>query len=184
MGSPKLLLPIGEESMIRYTVRKSLAAQADGIIVVFNNRFPQLSAEIADLPVTARGNPSSEQGMSSSLQLGIRCAQEKNAAAAVILLADQPGFELQLVDEAIARYRTSGAKVIQAKYNGHPSHPVLFAKSMFAELLAIEGDKGARDVLKRHAADIHWIEGSAPLPMDIDTPEDYRSFLDQFKGKN
>lgn len=182
MGAPKLLLPVGAESMVRYTVRRSLRTEADGLVVVFNSQFPKLFEEIADLPVAALSNPSSERGMSSSLQLGIRYIQERDAAAAIILLADQPGFEPSMVNTLISEFRETDAAIVQAKYSGHPSHPVLFARSMFAELLAIEGDKGARDVLKRHAADIHWMESAGQLPMDIDTPEDYRLYLDRVNG--
>ncbi|WP_370650282.1 hypothetical protein [Oscillochloris sp. ZM17-4] len=60
------------------------------------------------------------------------------------------------------------------RYRGRRGNPVLLARGVFAELRALEGDVGAREVLARHAGAVRQIEVDNPAVVtDIDTPEDY-----------
>lgn len=96
-----------------------------------------------------------------------------DARAAVVLLGDQPGLEAGAIRAVVEEYERSGSKVVQAHYRGRPGHPVLFDRATWEELKAIEGDKGARDVLKKHPEWIQAAELDLDLPPDLDTWEDY-----------
>jgi molybdenum cofactor cytidylyltransferase len=52
---------------------------------------------------------------------------------------------------------------------------VLFAASVFAELLELTGDRGARAVIERDPSRLAVVDIDFPMPRDIDTPEDYES---------
>ena len=62
-------------------------------------------------------------------------------------------------------------------YRGTPSHPVLFARETWPELMAVGGDTGARDVLKAHPDWVVRVELDAEVPEDLDTMEDYERML-------
>jgi molybdenum cofactor cytidylyltransferase len=63
--------------------------------------------------------------------------------------------------------------VVQAVFGGKPNHPTLFEKELWPELKAIEGDKGAREVLKKNPEWVVQVELGGELPSDLDTWEDY-----------
>jgi molybdenum cofactor cytidylyltransferase len=51
---------------------------------------------------------------------------------------------------------------------------VLFARSLFPEFLALQGDVGGRVLLERQRADIAEVDvGSDEIFMDVDTLQDY-----------
>jgi len=61
---------------------------------------------------------------------------------------------------------------VAPRYRGTPGHPVLFDHSVFAELRALDGDRGARAVIERDPSRVAIVEVDAPPPGDVDTPED------------
>jgi molybdenum cofactor cytidylyltransferase len=108
------------------------------------------------------------EGMASSMRCGIAaCA---GAEAAIVALGDQPGIDPGLVGRLVEAFR-AGAPLAVPVEGEERGHPVLFARALFPELLALRGDVGARDVVARH-----W-EAAAKVPgrhlPDIDTPADY-----------
>ncbi len=112
-------------------------------------------------------NDRPELGMAESVKLGVRRAKEMDAAAILIALADMPRVTAahiyRLFDAADA------ADAVVASSDGHaPCPPVLFGRGQFDFLLTLEGDRGARDLVK---AGRHVVTSPAEL-IDIDTPED------------
>jgi len=117
-------------------------------------------------------NPDYASGQSTSLRVGLQAAGP-DAKAAVVLLGDQPGLEADAIRAVIEEYERTGSKVVQAHYRDRPGHPVLFDRATWGELESIEGDKGARDVLRKHPEWIRAAEIERDLPADLDTWEDY-----------
>ena len=112
-------------------------------------------------------NPAPDTGLSGSVRLAARAAQEMGAAALLIALADMPRVTAaqiyRLLDAA------TGADAVIASSDGHrPLPPALFAAGRFAALLTLEGDHGARDLIR---AGTHIVTSPAEL-IDIDTQED------------
>ncbi|MFB6465468.1 NTP transferase domain-containing protein [Cytobacillus sp. Hz8] len=177
MGEQKLLLSVKGETMIRYVVKKLNQTKADGIIVVTNSCFEKEKYELADLGIVILENDESHLGMSSSLKLGIQYLKKRNAGSAIILLADQPTIDVQIINRVIDKYKKDRFDIIQALYQTKPSHPVLFSKRWFDELLQISGDKGARDVMKMNQNQIMFVECDVPEPKDIDTVKDYEDLI-------
>ncbi|TCS70937.1 molybdenum cofactor cytidylyltransferase [Effusibacillus lacus] len=182
MGTCKLLLPIGEETMLRHTVKKALLTRTDGVVVVVNAEIPELANQIGDLPVVILTNQTSNGGMSSSLRFGIEYLLENSAEAAVVLLADQPEIDPSVVNRTVVRYQQTGAPVVQAVYRGTPGHPVLFDRTVFRELQAITGDQGGREVVRKYLAARETVDETTAVPEDIDTFEDYQRVVERSKG--
>ncbi|MFC4767745.1 nucleotidyltransferase family protein [Effusibacillus consociatus] len=177
MGSCKLLLPVGEETMLRSVVKKTMLTRADGVVVVVNAEFSYLISEIRDLSVTILSNNFSNLGMSSSLRLGIEHLSQIGADGAIVLLADQPEIDPSVIDQVICRYEHTGAPIVQAVYEGKPGHPVLFSKTLFGEFQGIAGDQGGREILRKYAEKREVVCISRPEPEDIDTFEDYQRVI-------
>lgn len=113
--------------------------------------------------------------MADSLKLGIESARAAfpHLSGLVVALADMPfiqGETIRQVAAGLAR-----ADIVQPVMQGQPGHPVGFSSRLIAELMTIEGDQGAREILRAHQADILRLECQDPgILKDIDTPADLR----------
>lgn len=94
-----------------------------------------------------------ELGMSASLRTGLTAAAETDAPAVVITLVDLPGLSPAAVTRLIGA-SPAAADLRQARYDGHPGHPVLVGRDHWADLAAsATGDSGARGYLAAMGAD-------------------------------
>jgi len=91
--------------------------------------------------------------------------------ALVVAVGDQPGLDPGVMRSVITRWRETGLPIVSASYRGARGHPVLFARPVFAELLALQGDAGARLLIERSAERVSYVEVDAEMPPDVDTTE-------------
>lgn len=173
MGRPKQLLDWGGRPLVRAIVETALAARLDEVIVVTGSAGGAVAAALADLPVRIAPNPLAASGQSTSLRAGI-AALSPGVAAAVILLGDQPFVTAPIIEALVRVWRDERAPIVAPVFAGTRGNPVLFDRSVFAELLAIEGDQGARGVIARNPARVRFVHFDDDRPLlDIDTPEAY-----------
>ncbi len=121
-----------------------------------------LAAEGAQLVVC----PEAEDGMGHSLACGVR--SRSDAAGWVIALADMPAVSpatIAAIRDAIGRGNQTAAPV----HHGRRGHPVGFGRACRDELLALQGDAGARGVLAAHPPLLIEVDDPGCL-LDIDTP--------------
>ena len=88
------------------------------------------------------------------------------------MLSDQPFVDEKTIRSLLDTYRTTGKPIVASEYNGVLGVPALFDRMMFEELTKLEGDAGARVIIRQSLSeDIATI--SAPeAAFDIDTPDD------------
>lgn len=173
LGQPKQLLELGGRPVLQHVLDAAARAGLEELIVVLGHAAADVSSAVR-LPAGARSvfNPDFATGQSSSLKVGLRAASPQ-AKAALILLGDQPRMGTEVIRAIVDAYRKTGALVVQARYRGIPGHPVLLDRGVWAEVEAVEGDRGARDLLAAHPEWMHRVDFDAELPADIDTWEDY-----------
>lgn len=94
----------------------------------------------------------------------------------MILLADQPFISAQMINDLIDVYEThKNVPFIAANFRSILRPPVLFSPELFPALMRLEGDEGARKLLRQGAV----MKGMAIEYMDerafydVDTKEDY-----------
>jgi molybdenum cofactor cytidylyltransferase len=93
----------------------------------------------------------------------------------VVLLADQVLLSSDVLASIVSSYQASGAPLVVPIYGGQRGNPVLFSRQLYAELLAVEGDAGARSVVAQHLRDAETVAfADASLQMDVDTWDDYQ----------
>jgi molybdenum cofactor cytidylyltransferase len=116
-------------------------------------------------------------GQSRSVRAGLQAARDSagaTLAGVLFLLADQPGVSPELLSALVQRHRETLAPVVAPRHEGQRGNPVLFDRGTFAEFSALTGDSGARSIVRRHEAEIAWVDWpSAEILKDIDTPNDY-----------
>jgi len=173
MGRPKQLLPFAGGTVLSTVVDRILASSVDRVVIVLGHEADALrrAAGLSPDPrVAVVVNPEWAEGMASSLRRGVAACAD--ADAVVIALGDQPGIEPEGVVRLVEVFR-AGAPLAVTVHGDERGHPVLFARSLFPDLLALRGDVGAREVVTGHWAEAAKVAGSR-LP-DIDTPEDYEA---------
>ncbi len=171
-GSNKLLAKIAERPLVRIAAEEALASRAKPVIVVAGHQRAQVENALAGLPVRLVHNPDFTQGLGSSLRAGV-AAVPADADGAIICLGDMPRVDANLIDRLIAAFDPDrGVLVVVPTFEGKRGNPVLWSHRFFPDLMAIEGDVGARQLIGRYDEAVIEvpIEGKAAL-VDVDTPE-------------
>ncbi|MCM3762861.1 nucleotidyltransferase family protein [Alkalihalobacillus oceani] len=180
MGSPKLLLPYKNESLISQVIQQVKHSNLDNFIIVINAKVDGLLQEVQNHGVDHIVlHEESQLGMAISIKKGLAQIPD-HVDGIMFLLGDQPGMTSGEINRVLAGYKEQKhVPILQATYFGKPGHPVLFDRTIMPLLYEIEGDIGAKNILKQYKEKMKYIEmEKEPIP-DIDTIEDYRSVMEK-----
>jgi len=173
MGGPnKLVAEISGKPLVRIAVEEALASRAKPVIVVTGHERERVEAALAGLPVKLVHNREFADGLASSVRTGIATVPAE-ADGAVICLGDMPQVDAALIDRLIAAFDPEqGALGVVPTIDGKRGNPVLWSRRFFPDLMAIEGDIGARRLIGRYGEAVIEVPvtGKAALT-DIDTQE-------------
>jgi molybdenum cofactor cytidylyltransferase len=172
MGRAKLLLTIEGRAVVRMAAENVLAAGVERIVVVSGTEQEAIADALAGLPVRFAINPTPEAGQGSSIAVGVAALPE-SADAALIVLGDQPFLSPEVIPALAAASARTGLPIVAPRYRDGRGNPVLFARAVFPELLALAGDRGARAMIERDRSRVAVVDFETSMPADIDTPEDY-----------
>jgi len=172
-GPPKQLLPFRSTTMLGWVVDQALsAAGLDEVVVVLGRSAPEVCERVDFGAARVVENPVFGEGCSSSYHSGI-AALNRESAAMMIILGDLPGITPEIINRLADSWREKEAPITLCSYQGRKGHPMIFAQSMFAQLLDLHGDKAAWKLVDANQALVREIRFSIPYPDDINTPEDF-----------
>jgi molybdenum cofactor cytidylyltransferase len=169
MGTNKLLLPLGDEPIIRRTVRQVAESGVDEVLVVVGCEHERVLAALEGLPCRHAVNADYATGMGSSFRIAVGNLGE--SAAAMFALADQPFVAASDYRRLLDAFLERGLGIVCARYGDVTAPPHVFDREFFPELAVLE--HGARPVLQRHRDRTRVVELPPDLLLDIDTPDDY-----------
>jgi molybdenum cofactor cytidylyltransferase len=173
MGGPnKLLAEIARRPLVRIAAEEALASRAGPVIVVTGHQRAEVEKVLAGLPVRFVHNPDFADGLGTSLRTGI-AAVPADADGAIVCLGDMPQVDASLIDRLIGAFDPDrSALIVMPTFEGKRGNPVLWSRRFFPDLMAIEGDVGARHLIGRYGEAVVEVpvEGRAAL-VDVDTPE-------------
>jgi molybdenum cofactor cytidylyltransferase len=172
MGGPnKLLEQIGGTALVRIAAEEALRSRADPVIVVTGHQRDRVEAALAGLDVHCLHNPDFAEGLSTSLRTGI-AAVPPEADGAIICLGDMPQVRAPMIDRLIAAFDpANGGLIVVPTINGKRGNPVVWSRRFFPELVALEGDVGARHVIGRYGEAVVEVAADPAALIDVDTPE-------------
>lgn len=159
--------------MVRWSVESVLEARPDEVIVVVGHEGAAVQAALDGLDVRVVENREWEEGIGSSLRAGISAAAV-NAEAAMIVLGDQPGVEARVIASLMNAHAEGRRAIVVPSFRGERGHPVIFAASVFPELMAVRGDRGARNVIASDRSRVTVVDFDARPPLDVDTEDELR----------
>jgi len=198
MGQAKAALPLGQtgETVVSRVVRTLLDGGAPEVIVVAGAHIDAVRAAMpafaeasafakapADTPAGRPGTPRVriiehlgwERGQLSSLIAGLDAIDTPLVEAALVTLVDVPLVRASTVAAVIDAWRRTRAPIVRPAQGDRHGHPVIFDRSIFADLRAADPNTGAKAVFAIHRDRIVNVEvNDAGAFEDIDTPEDYK----------
>lgn len=173
-GQPKQLLKFEEKTFLRRAVEAARKSNCFPLIVVLGANFAKINNEIKYLNCEIVFNADWETGMGSSIKTGVEkmLAIAPEIFAVIIALCDQPFIKSEHYDQLIRKYSETKKPIVAGFYNETFGVPVLFDRELFPDLLNLEGDKGAKEIILNN---LDFVE-KLFLPeaeVDIDTKEDF-----------
>ena len=171
-GGPKQLAELDSRPLLEHALRAVEAVPAiERIVVVLGARADEVRAGVDFGASEVVVCEDWETGQSASLRKGIAAVAD-DAQAAVITLGDMPRVTPQVIARFAGLAAEHGAQArARAVYDGVPGHPVVLGRAYFGAVAELEGDVGARELLRRIG--VFEIECSQLCsPIDIDTPGD------------
>jgi molybdenum cofactor cytidylyltransferase len=179
MGQPKQLLDINGKSLLRHIAEIALETNCYPITVVLGANRQLIRGELDKMPITIIDNPKWEEGMSSSIKMGLVGAYmtAKEIEAAIFLTVDMPYITKEIIEKMIQKASEStDNQLIACKYDEQVGIPVLFKRELFNELLDLTGEQGAKKVITKHLDKMKSIDFPAGK-YDLDTMVDYERFI-------
>jgi CTP:molybdopterin cytidylyltransferase MocA len=160
-GGPKAPHVIDGERLVDRAVRVLRAGGCDDVVVVLG----AWECAVPDALVVV--NHGWEEGMGSSLRIGLKWARACHAERALVTLVDLPG----LTPDAVRRIVEAEGSIVQAMYDGEGGHPVRLDAALLDDVIrSVQGDEGARAFL-RERDDIARVEvGDVASGQDLDEP--------------
>ena len=131
---------------------------------------PAFGDALAGLALTMVENAHPEDGVSSSIAVGLRALPEATNAA-LIGVADQPYLTVEAVEELVHAF--SPGRIVVPRFGDHRGNPPVFDRKFFAELMELRGDRGGQVVVNAHPGAVIEVNLAEGIGDDVDRPEDW-----------
>lgn len=173
MGAPKQSLKIAGKPMLEHVVDAFSGSSLDEVVLVVRPGLPWNPPAKGLLRIVVNQHP--EEGVSSSVRLGVRSIDD-DSEAVVIGLGDKPLLRSSTIRALVSAFRESGSKIIIPTFDGIRGNPILFHRSLFPGMSRLKGDAGAKSVITRHAELVLEIPVSDEgIVADVNTLADVRA---------
>lgn len=180
LGRPKQLLPYpegdgeGEGTLLGHVVGVARRCRFDQTIVAIGGAADEVAGRVDLEGVDVVVNDDYGEGCSSSIAAAL-AALDPRCEVLVLMLGDQPGVRVEAVEALLGGL--GDAPIAVCRYDDGRGHPIAFSRDLFGDLAELHGDKGVWRLLDRAGEAAAEIEIPGPIPLDVDTEEDYRAVL-------
>nr|WP_300002628.1 nucleotidyltransferase family protein [Tissierella sp.] len=169
MGRDKLLIKLKDETLIETVIKACKESELDKLLLVYRQKEVKDIGEKYNLETILNSN--ANLGQSESIKLGV--AGVKMDSDFMFIMGDQPFIDKEHINKLINKYNNSEKGILVPYYNSKRGMPSIFGGKYRDELLRVQGDKGGRDLMKKHKEDLEEFHfQDEKLGKDIDTPED------------
>ena len=180
MGKPKQLLAFEGTTLLNRVMSLACQSSDNPVIVVLGANADVIKENLTVSRAEVIVNEGWEEGMASSLRKGLVEMNERypEVDGVMILVGDQPYLNKQYIQQLLEAQNKSGLPIAACSYKGIIGTPVLFHKSVFPELMALQGDVGAKKIIQNRKQDVVTVLFDKGI-VDIDTPDDYDKLLNE-----
>ena len=168
-GGGKLLAQLDGRPLLQHVLDLAAALSLRPTIVVLGSDADALEAACRWREEQRIRNENAQQGISSSLRLGLEHLADSKAERALVLLADQPMLTAGQA-RAVLDVAQDGLRPIAVpRYRGTPGNPVLLEREAWPLAADLRGDRGMSQLIERRPDLVRYVELPGTNP-DIDTP--------------
>ncbi len=166
LGRPKQHVVLAGETLLERAARVAREAGLRPVVVVVNRAVYEAMAQGWDLPgCIVVVNEDAAEGMASSIRCGLAALPREDVAGAVVMTCDQ----VAVTPEHLRALCAEPDETAGSGYAGRVGVPAYFPANRFEELHGLQGDEGARRLLR----EARCVPTEA-LALDVDTDEDVR----------
>ena len=186
MKTSKPLLDFGGMPLLSRLLEECRRSAVDEIVVVLGHEREKIQEQVDLSGVSVVVNDQYKKGQTSSFQCALR-SLNRETKAFLNLPVDHPLVTRREIDAVVRAYRSreSEAKIFLPEFEGDPGRPVLFDRSLAAEILALEVGQPVRGIIKEHQQEVSRVPVGNPHTMkDMDTPEDYQECLKLWEDRS
>ncbi|MEA2303090.1 MAG: molybdenum cofactor cytidylyltransferase [Solirubrobacteraceae bacterium] len=174
LGQPKQLLPFGGATLLDHTLGTARACGFDQLLCAIGGSADAVRGAVDLSGVEVVVNERFGAGCSSSIAVAV-AALDARAEVLVLLLGDQPGVTPATVGALLAG--RGDAPLAVCRYDDGRGHPFAFGRELFGDLGRLHGDKAVWRLLDERGDAVAEVPVPGPVPLDVDTWEDYRAVL-------
>ena len=174
MGQIKQLLPWGRDTLIAHQIRV-LRKTGRPIYLVLGAHADRIIPLVESFPVEIVMNKEWEKGMGGSVASGVKRAMQvhPDAKGFMVALVDQPLIPAEHYVNMLQSFRTGFKSIVaSSSQSGLEGVPALFDAVYYKELAALQGEAGAKKIIRAHRKNVIPLE-CEEIEEDMDTPEDY-----------
>lgn len=184
MGTPKQLLKIKNQTLLERVIGTAINSSIGEVCVVLGANSSLIEHHLAEVhdKIHIITNKNWQQGMSSSIQAGLRFFLKnkgRGMEGMLVLLADQPLISVSLLSSFYTTFLINKEAIITATYAGTLGVPTLYSAAFFEDILILKSHQGAKKVIYNNIDKVIKIDFPNGA-VDLDTLEDYQRFLEKF----
>jgi molybdenum cofactor cytidylyltransferase len=185
-GGLKQLASFDGEPLLARVIRAALSSELDAVVVVLGFEAEKISGQLGDALVhpalSVVTNSAWQQGMATSLRAGM--AQiDRSFDSVMVMLGDFPHLDSRIIDQVLHIFRISDRGICLPVRKGRWGHPVCLSSRYFDALLQVDGDQGAREIIKANWSDVHQLSiQDNGCFQDIDSQEDMERLRGDIKA--
>ncbi|HIX62836.1 MAG TPA: EF2563 family selenium-dependent molybdenum hydroxylase system protein [Candidatus Mediterraneibacter colneyensis] len=171
-GGNKLNAPVRNKPLYEHTLDRVQAFGAFPAFIVTGSE--EIAGEAQKRGITPVWNRKPELGIARSLKLGLEETVKSRSGLKGILFSvcDQPGLDPATMQQIFRVSSLHPGSIVCAGSGGKTGNPVCWDASFFPELLALEGDEGGRQIMKKYRDKVRIVQADPEELKDIDRKED------------
>ena len=178
LGRPKQLLAYKNKPLLQVVSDAALQTSFRPVTIVLGAYKNEIEKQINGT-LNYVINDHWQKGMASSIAAGLAATLELSPGLQQVIIAvsDQAFISHEIFEQLYQQQQLSDKGIVASQYGETSGTPVLFREKYFADLLSLQGDSGAKSILKAYPDDIATITFEKG-EMDIDTEEDYKKLIE------
>ena len=165
-GTNKLMTSLDGRSLILRALETVPAELLDAVVVV--TQYPEIMRLAGEFHFAAIHNPHPDDGISHTIHLGL--TELRDCDGVLFLVSDQPMLTRHSTAKLVELWKQHPDRIAALSHNGVRGNPCLFPARFYPELMALTGDRGGSNVIRRHEEDLILLETQAQELTDVDTP--------------
>jgi molybdenum cofactor cytidylyltransferase len=172
-GSQKLVASLAGLPVLQHVLDALAAAEIGDIVVVLGDRRDDVEAAMSWRRERRVVNARPQDGLASSLRVGLDAAADDPAVDAVlIVLGDQPTLRPEVLRQVVAAADRTTALFVRPRYAEDTApNPVLVRRGAWALAAGLEGDRGLGPLLAERPELVFEVPVAGAIP-DVDSPAD------------